>query len=50
MSLTLENDEAQQQDSNKQEEILNYLKVIAFVLCEQQEMDLEQLLNDLEKD
>jgi len=50
MSLNIENDEAQQQDANKQEEILNYLKVIAFVLCEQQEMDLEQLLNDLEKD
>ena len=47
MSLNLEDDEAAQQDANKQEEILNYLKVIAFVLCEQQEMDLNQLLNDL---
>ena len=49
MSLTLEDDEAQQQDANKQEEILRYLKIIAFVLCDQQEMDLMQLLNDLEE-
>ena len=48
MSLNLENDEAQQQDANKQEEMLNLLKVIAFVLCEMKELDLEQLLNDLE--
>ena len=47
MSLNLENDEAQQQDANKQEEIRNLLRVIAFVLCEMKEMDLEQLLNDL---
>jgi len=49
MSLTLDDDEARQQDANKQDEMLSYLKVIAFVLCEQQELDLEQLLNDLEK-
>lgn len=49
MSLNLEDDEAVQEDANKQEDILNYLKVIAFVLCEQQEMDLKQLLNDLEQ-
>ena len=47
MSLNLEDDEAQQQDANKQEEMLNLLRVIAFILCEQQEMDLELLLNDL---
>ena len=46
MSLTLEDDEAQQQDANKQDEILSYLKVIALALCEQQELDLEQLLDD----
>lgn len=48
MSLILDDDDAQQQDANKQEEMLNLLKVIAFVLCEQQELDLKQLLNDLE--
>lgn len=50
MSLILEDDEAQQQDANKQDEILSYLKVIALALCEQQELDLEQLLDDLEDD
>lgn len=50
MSVNLENDEAQQQDANKQEEIRNLLRVIAFVLCEQQELNLKQLLNDLEND
>ena len=48
MSLSLEDDEAQQQDANTQEEILKYLKIIAFAVCEQQELDLMQLLNDFE--
>jgi hypothetical protein len=48
MSVTLDDDEAQQQAANTQDEILSYLKVIALALCEQQELDLEQLLDDLE--
>ena len=48
MSVNLEDEEAQKQDANLQEEQLKYLKVIAFALCEQQGLDLMQLLNDFE--
>ena len=50
MSLNLEDDEAQQQDANTLEDMLKYLKVIALALCEQQELDLEELIDDLEED
>jgi hypothetical protein len=49
MSVTLEDDQHNQEDSDKQELMIKYLKVIAFALCEQQDIDLESLLEDFDE-
>ena len=47
MSVTLEDDQQNARDESIQREVLAYLKVIAFILCEQQNEDLDQLLRDM---
>jgi len=48
MSFKPDDKRGETEKQNISEESLRYLKVIAFVLCEMQGLDLNQILTDME--
>ena len=49
MSFEPDDEQGETQKKDIAEESLKYLKVIAYVLCEMQDLDLQQILIDTDK-